>query len=341
MPPRWPTRSPSCRPCGQAGDPTMRVDTRADAPRRPSRRGRSSRIFAGHHRRAGARHRRRVRRPRSTRACAARSSCARSTACRSWRGSPRRTAAHARSASAVRSARARQLRALPPGELSAATEPARDAQRAAAAAPRRGTPFDDDHRRRRPPRARRPPRSTSPPRFALAGKRVILIEADLRRPKIGGALRVRATRGIASVLIDGLPLERGAADDRGLRREPEAAAGRPRRRVDGGPVLAARRHRPRRRGEGDGRHRDHRLAAADRGDRRAAARADRRRRAGRRAPRPHPHQQAHAPRRAARPVRHQARRASRSSASARRRSTATTPSAAVRMPEEPRRVNSR
>jgi capsular exopolysaccharide synthesis family protein len=42
--------------------------------------------------------------------------------------------------------------------------------------------------------------------FALAGKRVILIEADLRRPKIGGALRVRATRGIASVLIDGLPL---------------------------------------------------------------------------------------------------------------------------------------
>ena len=35
---------------------------------------------------------------------------------------------------------------------------------------------------------------------------MILIEADLRRPKIGGALRVRATRGIASVLIDGLPL---------------------------------------------------------------------------------------------------------------------------------------
>ena len=42
--------------------------------------------------------------------------------------------------------------------------------------------------------------------MALAGKRVILIEADLRRPKIGGALGVRATRGIASVLIDGLPL---------------------------------------------------------------------------------------------------------------------------------------
>ena len=42
--------------------------------------------------------------------------------------------------------------------------------------------------------------------MALAGKRVILIEADLRRPKIGSALGVRATRGIASVLIDGLPL---------------------------------------------------------------------------------------------------------------------------------------
>jgi Mrp family chromosome partitioning ATPase len=42
--------------------------------------------------------------------------------------------------------------------------------------------------------------------MALAGKRVILIEADLRRPKIGSALGVRATRGIASVLIDGAPL---------------------------------------------------------------------------------------------------------------------------------------
>jgi Mrp family chromosome partitioning ATPase/capsular polysaccharide biosynthesis protein len=42
--------------------------------------------------------------------------------------------------------------------------------------------------------------------LALAGKRVILIEADLRRPKVGKALGVTATRGIASVLIDGLPL---------------------------------------------------------------------------------------------------------------------------------------
>jgi tyrosine-protein kinase len=42
--------------------------------------------------------------------------------------------------------------------------------------------------------------------LALAGKRVVLIEADLRRPKIGNALGISASRGIASVLIDGLPL---------------------------------------------------------------------------------------------------------------------------------------
>jgi Mrp family chromosome partitioning ATPase/capsular polysaccharide biosynthesis protein len=42
--------------------------------------------------------------------------------------------------------------------------------------------------------------------LALAGKRVILIESDLRRPKVGKALGISPTRGIASVLIDGLPL---------------------------------------------------------------------------------------------------------------------------------------
>jgi Mrp family chromosome partitioning ATPase/capsular polysaccharide biosynthesis protein len=42
--------------------------------------------------------------------------------------------------------------------------------------------------------------------LALAGKRVILVEADLRRPKVGKALGISPTRGIASVLIDGLPL---------------------------------------------------------------------------------------------------------------------------------------
>jgi Mrp family chromosome partitioning ATPase/capsular polysaccharide biosynthesis protein len=42
--------------------------------------------------------------------------------------------------------------------------------------------------------------------LALAGKRVILIEADIRRPKVAEALGVSARRGIASVLIDGRPL---------------------------------------------------------------------------------------------------------------------------------------
>ena len=42
--------------------------------------------------------------------------------------------------------------------------------------------------------------------LALAGNSVILIEADLRRPKVGKALGISATRGIASVLLDGLPL---------------------------------------------------------------------------------------------------------------------------------------
>jgi capsular exopolysaccharide synthesis family protein len=42
--------------------------------------------------------------------------------------------------------------------------------------------------------------------LAMAAKRVILIEADLRRPKVGRALGVSPTRGIASVLIDNVPL---------------------------------------------------------------------------------------------------------------------------------------
>ena len=86
--------------------------------------------------------------------------------------------------------------------------------------------------------------------IALAGKRVILIEADLRRPKIGSALGVRATRGIASVLIDGLPLSEALMTTEAYG-DNLAAAGGPRRRVDGRPVLAAGRTRPGRGGEGD------------------------------------------------------------------------------------------
>src|SRR5204863_2531746 len=56
------------------------------------------------------------------------------------------------------------------------------------------------------------------------------------------------------------------------------------------------------RGEGDRGLRDHRLAPAGGGDRRAAARADDGRRRDRRAARPDPYQQAPAPRRDPRPV---------------------------------------
>ncbi len=42
--------------------------------------------------------------------------------------------------------------------------------------------------------------------LALAGQRTILIEADSRKPRIAQALGVSADRGIASVLIDNLPL---------------------------------------------------------------------------------------------------------------------------------------
>jgi capsular exopolysaccharide synthesis family protein len=43
--------------------------------------------------------------------------------------------------------------------------------------------------------------------FALAGNRVILIEADFRRPTVGEALGIRPQIGIAKVLLSGVPLE--------------------------------------------------------------------------------------------------------------------------------------
>jgi tyrosine-protein kinase len=43
--------------------------------------------------------------------------------------------------------------------------------------------------------------------FATAGHRVILIEADLRRPAIGRALNLHADAGVASVLFEDVPLE--------------------------------------------------------------------------------------------------------------------------------------
>jgi tyrosine-protein kinase len=43
--------------------------------------------------------------------------------------------------------------------------------------------------------------------LATAGRKVILIEADLRRPQIGAALDIQPKYGIASVLIESVPLE--------------------------------------------------------------------------------------------------------------------------------------
>jgi succinoglycan biosynthesis transport protein ExoP len=43
--------------------------------------------------------------------------------------------------------------------------------------------------------------------FATAGHRVLLIEADLRRPAIGKALNLRPDDGIASVMFENVPLE--------------------------------------------------------------------------------------------------------------------------------------
>jgi Mrp family chromosome partitioning ATPase len=42
--------------------------------------------------------------------------------------------------------------------------------------------------------------------LAIASKRVILIEADVHNPGIGSALGIRPERGVASVLVDGVPL---------------------------------------------------------------------------------------------------------------------------------------
>lgn len=53
--------------------------------------------------------------------------------------------------------------------------------------------------------------------YALGGKRVILIEADIRKPKIGQALKVSSSRGIASVLIDEMPLSKALVDAPGYR----------------------------------------------------------------------------------------------------------------------------
>ena len=122
--------------------------------------------------------------------------------------------------------------------------------------------------------------------LAIAGKKVILIDGDLRRPAIGAALETGERPGVVGVLHGEVPLE-GALT--------QAPAGEPppaRRRSSGNrlrrPFLAARRPAHAGRGRRTGRLRDRRLAAARRRRRRPAARPPRRRGPAGRAPRPHP-----------------------------------------------------
>ena len=143
--------------------------------------------------------------------------------------------------------------------------------------------------------------------LALAGNRVILIEADLRRPTVGEALGVRARGGSATCC---------SATWRSRTRWwwPRRSATTSLLLVDrAGEWLADKLSLPAAAGSGRGREatgrlRHDRLAAADRGDRRAAAGPPGRRRGAGHAPRLQPHHAARPPRRAARPVQHQARR---------------------------------
>jgi non-specific protein-tyrosine kinase len=43
--------------------------------------------------------------------------------------------------------------------------------------------------------------------FAQAGYRVVLVDADLRRPRLGEVLGVHSTKGLANVLVDGMPVQ--------------------------------------------------------------------------------------------------------------------------------------
>ena len=142
--------------------------------------------------------------------------------------------------------------------------------------------------------------------FALAGNRVILIEADFRRPTVGEALRVRPDVGIGRVLLGTATLEEAAHAGPAVRRRPAAAARRPGRRMARGDTFAAQRPRAAGRGRAARGLRDHRLAAADRGHRRSAARTAGGRRGDRHAARLEQPLAPGAPGRPARPERHPA-----------------------------------
>ena len=105
--------------------------------------------------------------------------------------------------------RERERRALPPGELSAATLESYRTLRTMLAAQRR----DDGNSRSvlvtgpSPSEGKTTTAINLASSLALAGNRVILIEADFRRPTVGEALGVRARVGTGDVLLGNVSLE--------------------------------------------------------------------------------------------------------------------------------------